>query len=114
MLDVFGLGVDASGPVGEPAPEIGQRQPSGRTSEQTAAQPVLEARYRPRYCGDGNVQLRAAPALDRSSATLTNIANPSKSGSLDMLNPATMVFRIFYFGMIWPTTSLSHPSGETS
>jgi len=39
----------------------------------------------------------AAAANDRSSATLANIASPSKSGSFDIGNPATMAFIHFYF-----------------
>jgi hypothetical protein len=40
---------------------------------------------------------RAAPANDRSSATLANIASPSKSGSFDIYIPATITFINFYF-----------------
>jgi len=39
----------------------------------------------------------AAPANDLSSATFANIASPSKSGSFDIDNPATMTFIHFYF-----------------
>jgi hypothetical protein len=39
----------------------------------------------------------AAAANDPSSATFPNIASPSKSGSFDIDNPATMVFNHFYF-----------------
>jgi hypothetical protein len=39
----------------------------------------------------------AAAANDRSSATLANIASPSKSSSFDIDNPATMTFIYFYF-----------------
>jgi hypothetical protein len=39
----------------------------------------------------------AAPANEPSSATLANIASPSKSGSFDIDNPATVVFIHFYF-----------------
>jgi hypothetical protein len=39
----------------------------------------------------------AAAANEPSSATFANIANPSKSGSFDIDNPATMVFSHFYF-----------------
>ena len=38
-----------------------------------------------------------APANDRSSATLANIARSSKSGSFDIDNPATIAFIHFYF-----------------
>jgi hypothetical protein len=36
--------------------------------------------------------VRAAAANDRSFATFANIARPSKSGSVDIDNPATMNF----------------------
>ena len=39
----------------------------------------------------------AAAANERSSATFANIASPSKSGSFDIDNPATMTFIHFYF-----------------
>jgi len=39
----------------------------------------------------------AAAANERSSATFANIASPSKSGSFDIDNPATVVFIHFYF-----------------
>jgi hypothetical protein len=39
----------------------------------------------------------AAPANEPSSATFANIASPSKSGSFDIDNPATVVFIHFYF-----------------
>jgi hypothetical protein len=40
----------------------------------------------------------AAAANEPSSATFANIASPSKSGSLDIDNSATMVCVHFYFG----------------
>jgi hypothetical protein len=39
----------------------------------------------------------AAAANEPSSATFANIASPSKSGSFDIDNPATMLFNYFYF-----------------
>jgi hypothetical protein len=40
----------------------------------------------------------AAAANEPSSATFANIANPSKSGSLDIGKSAMMVFSHFHFG----------------
>jgi NAD(P)-dependent dehydrogenase (short-subunit alcohol dehydrogenase family) len=37
---------------------------------------------------------------------LANIANPSKSGSFDIANPATMIFSHFYFDSIEPSIGL--------
>ncbi|WP_448956745.1 hypothetical protein [Labrys neptuniae] len=48
--------------------------------------------------------VRAAAAKDRSSATLANMANPSKSGSFDIYNFATMIFIHFYFENPWAAT----------
>jgi hypothetical protein len=39
----------------------------------------------------------AAPANEPSSATFANMASPSKSGSFDIDNPATMVCIHFHF-----------------
>jgi hypothetical protein len=39
----------------------------------------------------------AAAAKEPSSATFANIASPSKSGSFDIDNFATMTFNHFYF-----------------
>jgi hypothetical protein len=55
---------------------------------------------------------RAAAANDRSSATLANIASPSKSGSLDIDIPATMIFIHFYFEKPAPATRLSRPASR--
>jgi NAD(P)-dependent dehydrogenase (short-subunit alcohol dehydrogenase family) len=43
---------------------------------------------------------RAAAANERSSATLANIANPSKSGSRDIDNPATMLCSPSYIAVL--------------
>jgi hypothetical protein len=50
----------------------------------------------------------AALANDRSSATLANIARPSKSGSFDIDNPATMDFIHFYFKKEKSATDFTH------
>jgi hypothetical protein len=52
---------------------------------------------------------RAAAAKDRSSATLANIASPSKSGSFDIDVPATITFIHFYFENASSTTNLYRP-----
>jgi hypothetical protein len=55
---------------------------------------------------------RAAAANDRSSATLANIAIPSKSGNFDIDNPATISFYSFYFEKTAFATDLSGPPQE--
>jgi hypothetical protein len=56
----------------------------------------------------------AAAANERSSATFANIASPSKSGSFDIDNPATMTFIHFYFENSRPATDLSRQQGDRS
>jgi hypothetical protein len=53
---------------------------------------------------------RAAAANDRSSATLANIAIPSKSGNFDIDNPATISFYHFYFEKSAFATDLLQPA----
>jgi hypothetical protein len=53
---------------------------------------------------------RAAAANDRSSATLANIARPSKSGNFDIDNSATMIFHHFYFEKSSSATDLLAPA----
>jgi hypothetical protein len=67
---------------------LNSRAPSRSSSRLTARDTVAT----------DNPITRAAAANERSSATLANIANPSKSGSLDIDNFATMVFKHFYYG----------------
>jgi hypothetical protein len=55
----------------------------------------------------------AAPANDRSSPTLANIASPSKSGSFDVGIPATIAFIPFYFENAPSATNLCGPQGNT-
>jgi hypothetical protein len=55
----------------------------------------------------------AAPANDRSSATLANIASPSKSGSFDIDIPATIAFIPFYFENAPSATNLCGPQRNT-
>src|ERR1700720_2401453 len=52
----------------------------------------------------------AAAANDRSSATLANIAIPSKSGNFDIDNSATMDFHHFYFENAASATDLLQPA----
>src|SRR5271166_542318 len=56
----------------------------------------------------------AAAANERSSATFANIASPSKSGSFDIDNPATMTFIHFYFEKSHSATDLYRRQGEGS
>jgi hypothetical protein len=111
---VLRFAIDPRRPLGQIKPEIRQRQLAGRAIEQSGAEALFEPRDTPRDRCDRNAQARAAAAKDRCSATLVNIASPSKSGSFCICNPATMVFRTFYFGMISLPTSLSLQSGEAS
>jgi len=78
MLRFLGVSVDLGGAIDQSAPEVGQREPPGGSIEKAPPKPVLEPR-------------------DLSSATFANIARPSKSGILDIYNPATMAFDIVYF-----------------
>jgi hypothetical protein len=55
---------------------------------------------------------KAAAANDRSSATLANIAIPSKSGNFDIDNPATISFHHFYFEKSVFATDLLSPPRE--
>src|SRR5258706_8405805 len=58
----------------------------------------------------------AAAANEPSSATFANIASPSKSGSFDIDNPATMTFIHFYSERSCFATDLSPlatPSGDS-
>jgi hypothetical protein len=56
---------------------------------------------------------RAAAANERSSATLANMASPSKSGSFDIDNPVTMNFNLFYFENSVSTTCSCYPQRDT-
>jgi hypothetical protein len=53
----------------------------------------------------------AAPAKDRSSATLANIASHSMSGNFDIDNPATIAFINFYFEYRPSAPKLCGPQG---
>jgi hypothetical protein len=61
---------------------------------------AFEARYR----GDETSMLPAAPAWERSSAVLADIASLSKSSNFGICNPATMAFRNLYSGTTPPAT----------
>jgi hypothetical protein len=56
----------------------------------------------------------AAAANECSSATFANIASPSKSGSFDIDNPATMTFIHFYFEKSRSATDLACQQGDMS